>query len=98
MLVDEFVINERSRRLGYNEMTRGWDKDYDFYVRKDKFKSAWYQPWLAHLIKHLHGRGWVVHQFNFTVGSRGTIPEDQWQGTSTSTGCQTSTDDAYSRT
>eukprot|EP00961_Rhodomonas_salina_P016864 227140-Rhodomonas_salina.1 len=58
MLVDEFAINERSRRLGYNEMTRGWDKDDYFYVRKDKFKSAWYQPWMAHLIKHLHGRGW----------------------------------------
>eukprot|EP00961_Rhodomonas_salina_P257298 3477454-Rhodomonas_salina.1 len=64
MRVDEFAINEKGRRLGHNEMTLGWDRKADFYETKDSFKTAWYQPgpWIAHLIRHLQTKGWVVHQ------------------------------------
>ena len=78
MRVDELAINLREKRVGYNEMTRGWDREEDFYQKKDAFKTAWYRPWVQHLTASMIPHGWVVHQFNFTVGARGTIPEDQW--------------------
>eukprot|EP00961_Rhodomonas_salina_P245468 3316629-Rhodomonas_salina.1 len=45
MRVDELAINLREKRVGYNEMTRGWDREEDFYQKKDAFKTAWYRQW-----------------------------------------------------
>ena len=79
MRVDELAIHTREKKLFYNEMTRGWDAKSDFHVEKDIFKTAWYLPLVNHLKLHLEPRGWVVRQINFTVGARGTIPENEWR-------------------
>eukprot|EP00961_Rhodomonas_salina_P005761 77900-Rhodomonas_salina.1 len=79
MRIDELAINTQRRCLWYNEMTRGWDRDEEFHLRKDEFKRAWYKPWIDHLIHNLTPHGWSVKQLNFTVGVRATIPEFEWR-------------------
>ena len=61
------------------EFTRGWDREQEFAERKHAFKTAWYLPWVTHLRSTLEPLGWTVEQLNFTVGVRGTVPEQEWE-------------------
>eukprot|EP00961_Rhodomonas_salina_P053790 721862-Rhodomonas_salina.2 len=81
MRVDELAINLREKRVGYNEMTRGWDREEDFYQKKDVFKTAWYQQWVQHLTASMMPHGWDTSSTSRWGGegpSRKTIGTVTW--------------------
>ena len=73
---DGYAVHQKSKRLAILEFTRAMDSSEDWERKKDAEKRKRYAPALEFFNSLPDRQGWSLLQFNFTVGVRGSISNE----------------------